>query len=202
MASSRGSSGFRPFAPGLVAGTVEQLGSRCGSKRAGLRSGRRGVCSRVPADQTGPHRNWSSSMTTSATSHRGRKSDQIAWAKQPVTASFDTGDTTLLIPLESMWDVRNASLPSAVFRRAQLPPTLWTTWEERYARDWQPVRNWLYHDGELPQGISSDPAMHAFREQSTRAAIASDSERSDEEMALMKPGKRRRSRDVDPRGFY
>jgi hypothetical protein len=107
--------------------------------------------------------------------------------KEPLSKIYkdDEGHILGFVPCEDMWIVREKSKPDAVLKRANLSTRTWGHWKyEHQDKPW--LFEWLYlHSDALPKKLSPEAngfkptkSMHAFREQSSIAAIADAAERS------------------------
>jgi len=115
------------------------------------------------------------------------------------THIYKTSTGHLFVPTEAMWNVHEASKPTAVLARALLSRTLWNTWRRKYEAEWLWLSGWLYSSRSLlpaeANGFQPPTAMGDFRKEASLEKILSN--------ALMpedgkRPGPRRRQREESP----
>jgi hypothetical protein len=83
-----------------------------------------------------------------------------------------------------MWNVHNASKPSAVLERAGLARVDWFQWKRKYDADHPWLPGWLYSQSKMPPDTTFQPtqAMLNFRREARIRATLTAATRSEEQM--------------------
>jgi hypothetical protein len=93
----------------------------------------------------------------------------------------------LFVPAEEMWNLHEASKPSAVRARARVSSGAWEGWKRKFGANFPPFVEWLYTAHSTPEEyglgeFQQTPIMLAFRREATIQAILAATPRSTEQM--------------------
>ncbi len=100
----------------------------------------------------------------------------ITRASMPRCGIYPFTGGILFVPTEDMWNIHEASKPSAISVRAGLGRVARYQWVRKYGRDHPWLPEWLRNSCAIPAdsgGFQPTPAMLAFRQQATIRAILS-----------------------------
>jgi hypothetical protein len=105
----------------------------------------------------------------------------ITRASKQRSGIYAVKDGFLFVPAEDMWNLHDASKPSAILARAGLGRALWSQWERTHGKDRPRLLKWLYWLDDWPAdaGFQPLPSMVAFRQQSRIRAILDAAPRSE-----------------------
>jgi hypothetical protein len=101
-------------------------------------------------------------------------------ASKPRSRIYEIDGGYLFVPAEDMWNLHEASKPSAISARTKLGDKIWFQWLNKYPdKPW--LADYLYGSGVWPSDaeFQPTPGMLAFREQATIRSILAAACRSE-----------------------
>jgi len=93
----------------------------------------------------------------------------------------------LFVPTEDMWNVHEASKPSAILARARLGEKDWYQWKRKYEADYPWLPEWLYGSSAMASngsatGFQPNDFMLAFRREARIRSVLAAASRTEERM--------------------
>ncbi len=107
----------------------------------------------------------------------------ITQASKPRSGIYPFSGGFLFVPTEDMWNLHEASKPSAILARSGLRRGHWRGWKTKYGQQWPKFLDWLYtytFRAAPPGGVEPTPAMLAFSQEARIRAFLSAAPRSDQ----------------------